>query len=120
MDLTKLTKMLKTSDPLYIWPVSFSILASLSAITLLIAIYSQLPNQLPLFYSLGWGEQQLVSKQQFFLLPALVLFTTLLNSFIAWHIHPSQVVLKRVLVGSVVLISLIGIITALKVITIFI
>src|SRR5579859_2715818 len=56
-----------------------------------------LPNKLPLFYSLPWGDQQLVNKTQFLLLPAVILFITIINSAFAWRLHSSQTLLRRML-----------------------
>ncbi|MFH0937642.1 MAG: hypothetical protein V1808_05130 [Candidatus Daviesbacteria bacterium] len=100
-------------------PILTSILSSLPVIILFFAIYNKLPNKLPLFYSLPWGESQLVAKQQFLLLPTVLLLITLVNTFISSQIHPVQLVLKRMLMLTLLLINLIILITALKILFIF-
>ena len=53
----------------------YSLVFSLSMIVLSLLIYSlnyiHLPSQIPLFYSLAWGEDQLVSLSQFIILPLI-------------------------------------------------
>lgn len=79
-----------------------------------------LPNKLPLFYSLPWGETQLASSNQFLIVPSIVLGLTLVNLFVAHSLHSQQVLLKETLYFSSILISVILVIAVLKVILIFI
>ena len=78
-----------------------------------------LPSQIPLFYSLPWGDSQLATTSQFIILPAIALLITLLNLTISWHLHQSQVALKRILCIGSALMSLFVFITAIKIIFIF-
>lgn len=94
---------------------------SVILITLLFSIFmNQLPDKLPLFYSLSWGENQLASKQQFFLLPIILILVLLINSFIASQLHSSQYILKRILMLSLILLDGVILITAIKILWIFI
>ncbi|MBI2017582.1 hypothetical protein HYS92_00880 [Candidatus Daviesbacteria bacterium] len=83
-------------------------------------IFRILPEKLPLFYSLAWGEIQLASHEQFFILPASIILVTLINLFLSWQLHPSQIFLKKILLASSVIISIILSITFLKIVFIFI
>jgi hypothetical protein len=82
--------------------------------------YQILPDKLPLFYSLPWGETQLVTKTQFVIVPALIVLITLINIIISWHLHHSQLVLKRIIYVTSSFISLLLLITSFKIIFIFI
>ena len=79
-----------------------------------------LPNQLPLFYSLPWGEKQLIEKSQFIILPSVIILVLLTNLLISWHLHRSQTLIKRILSISSVIIGLLILITGIKIIYIFI
>lgn len=78
-----------------------------------------LPQRLPLFYSLAWGEQQLASLQQLFIVPAIITIISLINLVIAWQLHPSQFFLKKILVYSSLITDAILLITFIKIIFIF-
>lgn len=88
--------------------------------TLFLFFYSQLPNSLPLLYSLPWGDGQLVNKGQFLVVPAIIILITLVNLTLASQLHPSQTFLKKVLLATNVLVTTIFFISALKIIMIFI
>ena len=64
----------------------FLLLSSLVLLTqllLLTFLFSRLPPQLPLFYSLPWGPPQLTTPPFLFLLPTLSLTLLLTNSLLA-------------------------------------
>lgn len=81
--------------------------------------YQKLPRQIPLFYSLPWGPNQMIDHPQFLLVPVLMFFVTFINLVIAWHLHVSQLVLRRVLTASSVLFCLLILITLIRIIGIF-
>lgn len=90
-------------------------------ITLFIFIFGRfLPPKLPLFYSLPWGDSQLVNHQQLLIIPSIITLIALLNLTVSWHLHSSQIFFKKILLSSSILISLILTITFLKIIVIFI
>lgn len=95
-------------------------LFSAGLIALFILIFAKsLPPKLPLFYSLPWGEKQLVNHQQLLIIPASITLVTLCNLIISWQLHPQQAFFKNILLSSSVLISLILTITFFKIIAIF-
>ncbi len=60
------TKMnLSWQDPLFIWSTRISFISIGLTLLLLIFTWKQLPPQLPLFYSLPWGEEQLTNPFSF-------------------------------------------------------
>lgn len=79
---------------------------------------NKLPNRLPLFYSLAWGENQLIFKQQLFVIPAIISSISLINLLILWH--TKELLLKRVLLFSSLITTVILSISVLKIIYIFI
>ncbi len=60
-----------------------SISVSLFALIIFALVYARLPDKVPLFYSLVWGSQRLISKQILFCLPLLSLLFTILNISLA-------------------------------------
>lgn len=109
-----------SQEPVALWSVIISSFSALVIIVLLIFNLSSLPAQLPLYYSLPWGERQLATIPEFVVLPASVIVINLVNLVISWHLHASQIVLKRMLSVASLAIALITLITALKIIYIFI
>lgn len=61
--------------------------------------YSNLPEQIPLYFSEPWGESWLVSTPFIFLLPSFSLIVLLLNSTIALLIHRQWPLLARLLLA---------------------
>ncbi len=110
----------QTQDSIIFWSISSSVLISLIIILLWAINIYKLPQQIPLFYSQPWGENQLADLPQFIVLPALVILTVLINLIISWHLHPSQIILKRILSFSSLIVSFLILITAFKIIYIFV
>jgi hypothetical protein len=96
----------------------FIISALLIIVTLFLPKF--LPNKLPLFYSLPWGDSQLVGTSQFFIIPGLILILSLLNIFIIKQLHQQQTLFKNILILTSFLISAILAFSVLKIIWIFI
>lgn len=108
------------SNKLHFWIV-LALLALSLGITLIILIaFKFLPARLPLFYSLPWGDGQLATQQQFLIIPASIAVVTLLNLVISWQLHPSQLFFKKVLLLSPFVVSLLLIMTFVKVVLNFI
>ncbi len=90
-------------------------------ISLFIAFSAKfLPSKLPLFYSLPWGEKQLVNHSQLLIIPATISLVALSNLILSWQLHPTQTLFKNILLFSSLLISLILTMTLIKIILIFI
>ena len=106
-------------DPITFYATVYNLLIAFVIVVLVIFTSPYLPKQLPLFYSLPWGDAQLVSVAQFIVLPAVTVLITLVNLAISWHLHQSQIVLKRILTIGSALISLLIFITAIKIIFIY-
>lgn len=97
---------------------SFALAISMSAGILLFSRF--LPERLPLFYSLPWGERQLASHLQFLIIPATAVLVTLINLTVKKQLHASQAFLKLALDLTSFIVTVILLITFLKIILIFI
>lgn len=96
-----------------------SFLISLILILTILLIFEFLPSQLPLFYSLSWGEPQLVTHQQFYIIPASILLIAFINLLILLKLNSSFEFFKKILVFSTIITTIILTITFLKIILIF-
>lgn len=100
--------------------VNLSPLVVAAAIGLFILLlFPLLPTKMPLFYSLSWGDKQLVSHGQFFIIPAIITLITLLNLIISWQLHPTQSFFKKVLTFTSLITTLILTTTFIKIVLIF-
>lgn len=85
-----------------------SYLVALVLVLVMIALigvtYGKLPQTIPLYFSLPWGEGRLAPKIMFFTLPGMSLFLLLLNLFLGRISTKLSPILPRVLaVASVVI-----------------
>lgn len=110
----------RQSDKIVFFSVAISLFCILAIINLFAVFYPDLPHRIPLFYSLPWGEPELASLSQFTILPFIIILTLLINLSLLWHLHHTQVVLKRFLALSTLIISVLITITAFKIVFIFI
>jgi hypothetical protein len=78
---------------------------SLSLISLAV-FWHRLPPQLPLFYSRPWGENQLVEKNYFIILPLSVFILSLFNLRLASTLFRREILISQILVWSTLLINL--------------
>lgn len=87
---------------------------------LFLFFYTKLPNNLPLLYSLSWGDGQLVTKGQFLIIPSCMILIILVNTSLSFQLHSQQTFLKRVLYITMLCSTTILFISALKIMAIFI
>lgn len=110
----------RSQDPFAFWSTAFCAGSAILILVLLFINLGGLPPQLPLFYSLPWGQDQLATLAQFVILPAIIILVSLVNLFITWQLHTSQLVLKRILYTSSITTALLILITTLKILFIFV
>lgn len=115
-----ITNFYQEQDTYVFWPISLSIILGLSVIFFWAINYFYLPKQLPIFYSLSWGEAQFGHINQFLLFPSLIALTILINLITSWHLHFSQILIKRILAMASLIISLLISAAAFKIIFTFI
>lgn len=116
----KLTNFLQKQEALNFYSFTSSLIMIILTLTFYALNYTNLPSQIPLFYSLSWGEDQLVSLQQFIILPSVMALIILVNLIITWHLHPSQQVLKRIIAISTLTTSFLMFIASFKIIYTFV
>lgn len=116
----KIIHLHKSSDLVIFWSNFTSIFLGIIASLTLAIYYNKLPSKLPLFFSLAWGENQLVGLSQFFILPFTIFLVFLINLIIAWHLHPSQIIIQRILSVSSAIISFLILVTTFRILYIFI
>lgn len=109
--------MLKKLD---FWIRLSPLIISLIIVLVVVTIFNLLPARLPLFYSLSWGDEQLANHQQFLIIPASISLVALLNFVISSQLHPSQSFLKKSLLISSIIVSLILTITFIKIVLNFV
>lgn len=78
-----------------------------------------LPAKVPMFYSLPWGQSQLVSPNTLFLLPILAVGITIVNILISKQLHASQLILKQLLLGIILVSDLLILLTVVRILTIY-
>lgn len=79
--------------------LAFSLYLGLLFLTLafLLLIWRRLPLQLPLFYSLPWGEEQLGTPLMLLILPSSSLVIGIINFFLAAMFWKSQPLAAKIL-----------------------
>lgn len=95
-----------------------AVLALITFLTIFL-FFGSLPDKLPLFYSLPWGDNQLASHNQFYIIPAVIVTISLINFGLAHQLHPTQSFFKLLLYSSSIILSLILTVTFIKIILIY-
>lgn len=116
----RLSRLYTSQDPVVFYSLFSAFFLIVVQISTFATVYNQLPSQIPLFYSLPWGQPQLASLAQLLILPFLSILFILLNTIFSWHLHQAQIALKRLFALSTLGVVIILSITTLKIIFIFI
>lgn len=111
---------MKNLKKLNFWIGAFPFMLSLLLTLIILIFFKFLPPNLPLFYSLPWGDRQLAKSGQYLLIPATLALITAINLILFHQLHPSQAFFKKVLLVTPLIISLILFISFIKTILIFI
>lgn len=94
--------------------ISFALL--FLTLAFLILIWRKLPPQIPLFYSLPWGEDQLGSPFFLLILPLGSLFWGILNFFLAVFSFEKEPLAAKILVWATALLTFLATLTLVKII----
>lgn len=94
----------------------WNIFLIISQILLLFVKFNSLPQQVPLYYSLPWGEGQLASATSLFLLPTFSLVILLINNLIASFFLKTIPLFSRLLVIFSLVFSLLSSISLARII----
>lgn len=78
--------------------------------------FNSLPQQVPLYYSLPWGEEQLASATALFLLPTFSIIILLLNNLIATFFLKTIPLFSRLLTVFSLIFSLLSAISLTRII----
>ncbi|MDD4106415.1 MAG: hypothetical protein PHX84_00515 [Candidatus Shapirobacteria bacterium] len=78
--------------------------------------FGNLPQQVPLYYSLPWGESQLVSASTLFLIPTLSIVLFFVNHLFAIGYSEKNPLLSKLLILNSLLVSFFFLFTLLKII----
>lgn len=74
----------------------------------LILRFDHLPNFVPLFYSLPWGDTRLATASSLFLIPLGSIIITLVNNLLAAYLLRQMSLLSRLLLIFSLILSLLG------------
>lgn len=83
----------------------------------LASFFSRLPPELPLYYSRPWGQAQLVTPEQFLILPVFSLTVFLINTILALKLHPQEKILARLALWTSLVINFTTAFTLFKIVT---
>lgn len=89
----------------------------LASLSVLIFFYFRLPPQVPLFYSLPWGEDQLAPSSLIFAIPGSVFLIILIN-LLAASFFPEEKLLLRTLGLASAVCAFLGLFALIKIITV--
>jgi len=85
---------------------------------IIIFFFSQLPPQVPLYYSRPWGESQLAPTHHLFLLPGFSLLFLLVNSTLAVPFIEKKKFLSVCLAWTSLIVSGLALITLIEIISV--
>lgn len=103
-------------NPSFKTAIQGSFFCNFLSLLVLLLKWNSLPPQLPLFYSLPWGEAQLGSPSQLLILPTASLFIFGLNSLFASSFLDKEPLISKMLLWIAFLNSLLATITLIKII----
>ena len=104
------------SDKIANYSFKFTLVVIIASLFFLFFSWSKLPPEVPLFYSLPWGKEQLVPPYFLWFLPLSSHLLLLLNSFLASYFSEDKF-LVRVLMISAGLYALLTSLTLWRIIT---
>jgi len=101
----------------FIWLAILSSCSLICLISILLLLnWNRLPPQLPLLFSLPWGEKQLVPPVGLWLLPAFSFSVLIFNLLLALFVPEKEILIRRILVSTSFVISLLCLLTIYKII----
>jgi len=102
----------KANSSIFRWNLFFIILQ----ISVLVWRFTNLPSQVPLYYSLPWGEIQLASASALFLLPTFSLVILLINNLFYISLATTNTLLSRLLIFASLAVSFFFLVTLVKIV----
>lgn len=92
----------------------------LGEVLLILFSWSFLPPQVPFFYSLPWGEEQLVRPAMLFLLPGLGLVIFFINSSISAFLPKEEKLMKQILMIAFLVFNFLSLVTLIQIVRLII
>lgn len=102
----------KANSYIFRWNLFFIIVQ----ILILIWRFTNLPSQVPLYYSLPWGETQLASASVLFLLPTFSIVILLINNLFSISLASTNTLLSRILIFASLAVSFFFLVTLAKIV----
>lgn len=94
------------------WNIIFIIIQ----ITFLFWKFNLLPPQVPLYYSLPWGESQLAQASLLFIFPTISLILLLINHLFAISLSKTSLLLSRILLIISLIFSFLSLVAILHIV----
>lgn len=104
-------------DSIVRYGVLTSSMIIVSSLVFLLLRFPKLPTELPLFYSRPWGDEQLGTPPELFILPAGAFFVLIINSYFSYRALSLWLLLSRVLSVGAAVVSILSFIALFKIIT---
>lgn len=93
-----------------------SLIVIIGSVLYIFLMTSALPSQVPLYYSLPWGEQRLTDTTALLTIPAATTLIVLLNTVLVLFFYKTEPVVSRLLSLGAGFTSLIGAYTLIRII----
>lgn len=106
----------KSNGRIFQWNMVFIVIQAAYIIFKL----NDLPPQVPLYYSLPWGESQLASATSLFILPGFSLFFLFTNNLLAVFYLNTHSLMSRLLIVFSLIFSCLSLITLIQIINLII
>lgn len=103
-------------DRIFSLAARFFILTTIADLIVILVKWPQFPPQVPLFYSLPWGKQQLTSPSFLLLLPLTSSAIFFINTLLATLFFEEEPLIARLLTIMAAFISFLSIFTLLKIV----
>jgi len=103
----------KANIKIFRWNLFFIVIQ----VAVLVWKFTSLPPQVPLYYSLPWGESQLASASALLILPTISIVLLFINHLFAISLTKTSQLLSRFLLTISLIVSLFSLITLLKIIS---
>ena len=100
------------NSKLFRWNLAFITIQ----LVLIVWQFGNLPQQVPLYYSLPWGESQLVSASTLFLIPTFSIVLFLINHLFAIGFSKKNPLLSQLLIFTSLVVSFFFLITLIKIV----
>ncbi|RJR16470.1 hypothetical protein C4579_00245 [Candidatus Microgenomates bacterium] len=103
-------------DAFWLWSLNFNIPLQIVGFGLILYFWEILPPQIPFFFSLPWGEEQLASPASLLLLMLSSIIITIINSVAAFLVFPRSSFLAHLLFLTSVATTALIVLTVLQII----